>query len=120
MTDSIFIGEKELFDSFIISIDKESFQVKYIYNVGTPGNDELVGFLYDGGYFYAIQKTTTTSLFMQIIKVNLSGKIISTNELYLPNNLEIIKMKMNPMGKMNFMAKYYSYQYNHDLISFMS
>ena len=57
---------------------------------------------------------------MQIIKVNLSGKIISTNELYLPNNLEIIKMKMNPMGKMNFMAKYYSYQYNHDLISFMS
>ena len=117
-TDSIFIGEKELFDSFIISIDKESFQVKYIYNVGTPGNDELVGFLYDGGYFYAIQKTTTTSLFMQIIKVNLSGKIISTNELYLPNNLEIIKMKMNPMGKMNFMAKYYSYQYNHDLISF--
>ena len=26
-TDSIFIGEKELFDSFIISIDKESFQV---------------------------------------------------------------------------------------------
>lgn len=117
-TDSIFIGSKQLFDSVVLVINKNSFQVVSVFNLGTEGNDELVGFVYEGSYFYAIQKTTTTRLRTEIVKFNLSGEILSANELNFPNNLEIINMKASDHGEMYFLAKYYSYQYDYDLISF--
>lgn len=117
-TDSIYIGSKKLTDSVIVIINKNNLQVKSIYNLGTDGNDELVGFIFDGMHYYAIQKTTTTKLKTQIIKVNLNGKVVSLSELNFPDNLEIIRMKSNDHNEMYFMAKYYSYQYEYDLISF--